>query len=92
VVEFGMHSDLDAVVAENAPAKHSHDQEVPIRKPPQTGGLFLPEVQNRFPLAVGGDRVHPVLEEVGIPQLSVTPTRAFAEVETIDEKIDFVHG
>jgi hypothetical protein len=33
-----------------------------------------------------------VLEEVGVPQLPVAPTRAFAEVETIDEQIDFGHG
>ena len=80
-----MHSDPSAVVAKNASSKHSHNEEVPIRKPSQTGRLFISKVQNCFPPPIGGDRVHPVLEEVGIPQLPIAPPGAFAEVETVQE-------
>ena len=43
-------------------------------------------------VAVDGDRRDAVLVEVGVPEPAVVPARAFAEVETGDQRLQFGHS
>ena len=86
--QIGEHVLLDRRRRRARPApSHRHDEQVTVRRPPQTTGLAL-DLGDGAQRAVGGDRQHPTGALLGEEQLAGMPPRALRKGEVTTDHLE----
>ena len=86
-----MHGNLAGSDTPDLTGRHGHYEQVAVWEPTEPGGTLLTHLDHRLPITDGIDGIDPVLVEVAVPESSVMPARAFAEVQAIDQQGGLVH-
>ena len=86
-----MHAYLTVVDPPDLAGQHGHDQQIAVRQPPEPRWSLVAHVDHGLTGPVGRYRVDPMLVEVAVPESPLVPTRAFAEVQSVDQQGGFVH-